>query len=132
MTEFGFAIESRYAPLLLAFGVRRGASWVRVDDDHLTVKFGFFGLETPIENVTGYQLSGDYKAYRAIGIRTSLKDRGVTFGSTTKRGLCVTFAEAVPVKPGIGLDHPGMTVTVDDVEGLAAELERRGISRNDA
>ena len=130
--QFGFAIETRYAPLLLAFGVRKGAAWVRVDDDELAVRFGFFGLETSIDNVTGYQLSGDYKAYRAIGIRTSLKDRGVTFGTTTQRGLCVTFAEPVPVRPGIGLDHPGMTVTVDDVDGLAAELERRGIGRNDA
>lgn len=132
MVQFGFAIESKYAPLLLAFGVRKDAAWLRIDDDRLEVKFGLFGLATPLENVTGYQLSGDYKAYRAIGIRTSLKDRGVTFGSTTKRGLCMTFAEAVTVKPGIGLDHPGMTVTVDDVDGLAAELERHGISRNHA
>lgn len=130
--QFGFAIESKYAPLLLTFGVRKDAAWVHIDDDGLEVKFGFFGLATPLDNITGYQLSGDYKAYRAIGIRTSFKDRGVTFGSTTKRGLCMTFAEAVPVKPGVGLDHPGMTVTVDDVDGLAAELERRGIRRNDA
>ncbi len=130
--QFGFAIESKYAPFLLAFGVREDAAWLRIADDQLEVKFGFFGLSTPMDNITGYQLSGDYKAYRAIGIRTSLADRGVTFGSTTKRGLCVTFAEPVSVKPGIGLNHPGMTVTVDDVDGLAAELERRGISRNDA
>jgi hypothetical protein len=130
--QFEFAVESRYKPLLLAFGVREGAAWLRIDGDDLEVKFGFFGLSTTVGNVTGYQLSGDYKAYRAIGIRTSLKDRGVTFGSTTSRGLCVTFADPVPVKPGIGLEHPGMTVTVDDVDGLAAEFERRGIDRSDA
>lgn len=130
--QYGFAIEPRYTPLLLAFGVTQGSAWLRIDDDELAVKFGFFGLSTALSNVTGFQLSGDYKAYRAIGIRTSLKDRGVTFGSTTKRGLCVTFQEPVAVTPGVGLRHPGMTVTVDDVDGLAAELESRGVPRSDA
>lgn len=132
MAQFGFAFETKYAPFLLPFGVTRDSAWLRIDDDGVEVRFGFFKLTTPVSNITGYQLSGDYKAYRAIGVRTSLADRGVTFGSTTERGLCVTFASPVAVKPGIGLRHPGMTVTVEDVEGLADELEALGIHRSDA
>ena len=132
MAQFGFAIDSMFAPFLLAFGVTKDSAWLRIEDDELEVHFGFFGLTTTLSNVTGYQLSGDYKAYRAIGVRSSLADRGITFGSSVKRGLCVTFAEAVPVKPGVGITHPGMTVTVEDIEGLAALLEEHGIERTDA
>ena len=130
--QFGFAIETKYAPFLLTFGVTRDAAWLRIDDGEIEVRFGLFKLSTPLANITGYQISGDYRAYRAIGIRGSLVDKGVTFGSNTKRGLCVTFAEPVSVKPGIGPKHPGMTVTVEDIEGLAAALEERGIVRTDA
>ena len=132
MEQFGFAIETRFAPFLLAFGVTKDAAWLRLDDEDLEVKFGLFGLRTPLANITGYQTSGDYKAYRAIGIRSSLADKGVTFGSNTKRGLCVTFDEPVAVKPGVGFAHPGMTVTVDDVDGLARALESRGVAPTDA
>ena len=132
MTRFIFAIDSRYAPFLLAFGVTRSSAWLEIDDEEVVVRFGLVGLTTPVSNIDGYQLSGDYKAYRAIGVRGSLVDRGITFGSNTRRGLCMTFAEPVPAKPGIGIKHPGMTVTVADIDGLAAELEARGIPRTDA
>jgi hypothetical protein len=130
--QFSFAIETKYAPFLLTFGVTKNAAWLRIDDDGIEVRFGLFRLSTSLDNITGYQISGDYRAYRAIGVRGSLVDKGVTFGSTTKRGLCVTFAEAVAVKPGVGQKHPGMTVTVEDIDGLAAALEERGIARTDA
>lgn len=132
MVRFDFAIDPRFLPLLLPFGVRSGTAWLQVDGDIISVRFGFFSLRTTIANVTGFQTSGGYKAYRAIGVRSSLADRGVTFGSNTRAGLCVTFAKPVEVQPGFGLRHPGMTVTVADIDGLATFLEGRGITRHDA
>ena len=58
----------------------------------------------------------------------SFKDRGLTFGSTTRGGICVRFAEPISaLVPGDMMPHPGMTVTVTDVEGLAAALRERGV-----
>ena len=43
----------------------------------------------------------------------SFKDRGVTFGTSTRQGVCVQFAEPVPaLVPGNLLKHPACTVTV--------------------
>lgn len=132
MKQFAFAIDGRYTPVLLAWGVTKGSAWLRIDDDMLEARFGLFKVSTPVSNINGYQLSGDYKAYRAIGVRGSLVDKGITFGSNTHRGLCMTFDEPIAVKPGVGQKHPGLTVTVEDVDGLAAELDERGIPRTDA
>ena len=132
MEQFGFAIDTRFMPVLLPLGVRTSTAWLRIDEDIVSVRFGFFNLHTTRENIKGYELSGDYKVIRAIGLRASFADGGVTFGTNTRRGLCVKFAKTVSVRPGFRLRHPGMMVTVDDIDGLAAALEARGIARSDA
>lgn len=118
--------------LLLPFGVAPANSFVTLDDSSLRVAFGPFGMETGIENLTGFETSGGYRWYRAVGLRLSLTDNGVTFGTNTDRGLCVRFDEpiekVVPVARG---RHPGMTVTVADVEALAAALTGSGVPRTD-
>src|SRR5205085_616205 len=75
-------------------------------------------------NVVGTELSGPYSALKAIGPRVSYKDRGLTFGSNAARGVCIKFREPVHgIEPtGRLVRHPGLTVTVADVDGLAAEL----------
>jgi hypothetical protein len=56
----------------------------------------------------------------------SLSDRGLTFGSNTKRGVCVKFIEPVAVFPPWGtLEPPGLTLTLKDPGGFAAELQGR-------
>jgi hypothetical protein len=47
----------------------------------------------------------------------------LTFASNSSAGLCISFREPVPAAEPFGvLRHPALTVTVDDVEGLAAAL----------
>lgn len=113
--------------MLRPLGVTPDRSFVEIGDGLLLVKFGRWEVETPLGNVAAYQLSGDYKWYKAIGIRGSVKDHGLTFGSSTRHGLCFEFTE--PIKPFIpGMPHhPGLTVTVADPEGLAAALEASGV-----
>ena len=124
--EFEFDFHPRYRYLLIPLGVRPENSGVTVDEE-FHAKFGRWEIRTPISNITSYQTSGDYHWWKAIGIRGSLADHGLTFGSTTRRGLCVKFAEKIPALVA-GPSHPGLTVTVRDVEGLAAALEARGIT----
>lgn len=128
MERFGFEFEERYRWMLALIGVKPSNSEVTVDDEELGARFGLWKLRTPLSNVTGFEISGDYTWWKAIGARGSFKDRGLTFGTTTSRGLCVRFAKPVPaLVPGDMMPHPGMTVTVTDIEGLADALRRRGI-----
>ena len=55
----------------------------------------------------------------------SLTDRGVTFATNSRQGLCVSFVELVhAIEPTGVLRHPAATVTVADPEALAAALRR--------
>ena len=128
---FEFAFEPRYARLLRFGGLTPETTLVTVTDDELRVRFGGWKLSTPLENCTGTCLTEGYRWFKAIGARGSFKDKGVTFGTSTERGVCILFAEPVSaLVPGNLMKHPGCTVTVEDCEGLRDAFERRGVPRN--
>lgn len=124
--EFEFAFEGRYRLPALVFGVTPATAAVVVTDTELLVRFGLWRLRTPLSNVAGTQVTGDYAWYRTAGpAHLSLTDRGVTFATNSQRGLCVSFVEPVrAIEPTGALRHPGATVTVADPEGLAEALNR--------
>lgn len=118
-------------PLRL-IGVRPGAAEVELTaDGQFRARFGPFTVETPIENISGYRLTGPYRFWRAIGPRGSGADRGFTFGTSTHGGVCVCFREWPPARYVRGGKMESLTVTVDDVDGLAHALEARGIEGED-
>jgi hypothetical protein len=125
--RFEFAFEPRFRPWLMAQGVMPRNAFVTISDDRLVARFGPWVCETDRANITGVELSGPYRWYRAIGARMSLVDHGLTFGSTSAGGLCMKFRE--PVKglvPFGNLRHPGLTVTVREPEALATVLSGNG------
>ncbi|MEO5987062.1 MAG: hypothetical protein ABIW50_01190 [Candidatus Limnocylindria bacterium] len=118
-------------PLRL-IGVRPGAAQVAITaDERLVVRFGPFRLETPLANVSGYLITGPYRFWRAIGPRGSGADRGFTFGTSTRGGVCLCFEDWVPARYVRGGRMESLTVTVDDIAGLVHALERRGIRGED-
>lgn len=118
-------------PLRL-IGVRPGSAQVELGaDGGLVATFGRLRVETPIANVGGYRLTGPYRWWKAIGPRGSLADRGFTFGSSTHGGVCICFRDWVSSRYVRGGRLESLTVTVDDVDGLARALEARGICGED-
>jgi hypothetical protein len=70
--------------------------------------------------------TGPYHWYKAIGPRGSLVDRGLTFGTTTRGGVCVLLHEPVAGLALVGsLRHPGITLTLAEPERFAASLRQR-------
>ena len=123
---FRFRFDPLAVPLLTALGVFRGNSVVRLtEDNRFVAKFGRWQVDTPISNIDCVKVTGPYRRYKAIGLRGSRVDHGITFGTTAAGGVCVTFVEPIPrFIPGMK-SHPGLTVTVDDSEALAAAIEDR-------
>jgi hypothetical protein len=123
VTSWEFAFDAVSSPLLRLIGVSPESAVVRVADGLFEVEFGPWRLSTPAANVAGATVTGPYHWFRAIGPHLSLSDRGVTFGTNARRGVCVSFDAPVPaLLPVRALRHPAVTVTVADPEALAAHL----------
>jgi hypothetical protein len=126
-TRFRFDFEPLLVPFAAAVGVIPATSWVDVTEGgDLEVRFGPWVLRTPVDNVAGWELSGDYSFHKVVGPpRLSLADRGVTFATNRRQGLCVRFHDPVKVLDPLGmLRHPGATVTVTSPEQLGAALDK--------
>lgn len=125
--HFGLADPGELGPFLgtalRLLGVTPASSGVWVDDDVLTATFGPWVLRTPTVNVADARVTGPYEAWKVAGPRLSLADRGLTFGTTTRAGVCLTFHEAVAgIEPSGLLRHPSLTVTVSEPELLVDRL----------
>lgn len=122
--RFCFAFDPVYRMAALAFAVTPGRAWVDVEDDHLSARFGQWLVTTPLSNISGTQVTGPYGRLRTMGpAHLSLVDKGLTFATNAERGLCICFHETVRgLEPTGRFRHPGLTVTVADVDGLALAL----------
>ena len=125
---FDFDFDPKYQAMALLFGVTPGRAGVEVAGGRFVARYGFWHLQTALDNIAGFEISGPYWIWTTIGpAHLSLADRGLTFASNRRRGLCITFKEPVPgLEPTGRLRHPGLTVTVSDVEGLARALSSAG------
>ncbi|WP_169945093.1 hypothetical protein [Microbispora sp. H11081] len=124
--RYAFDFDPRFAPLLSVLGIRPDTAGVLVGPGTLRVRFGPWVTETPLANVSGVETTGPYSPWRAIGVHVSLADRGLTFATNTRRGLCVRFREPIRGGEPFGLlRHSGLTVTVADPAALAEKLSRR-------
>jgi hypothetical protein len=120
--RFGYAIDKRYLPLLLPFGLRVSKDGVTLTDEgSLLATFGFIKIKTPLANVTEAHITRNYRWWTAFGVRASMADDGLSFGTNHSAGVCIHFAEKVPSllrRSG----HSALTVTVADLEGLTSAL----------
>jgi hypothetical protein len=123
--RFPFATQRPWRAVLPGAFVDPERSGVELNDLALSVRYGPFLTTTPWNNVRDVTVTGPFRWYRAIGPRLSLADRGVTYGTSTEAGVCVSFHEPVQGLFAGRRVHPGLTVTVADPEGLAAAIRAR-------
>jgi len=125
---FPYRFETVTKCLLRPLGVRPDRDGVRVDADRLVATFGPLHVSVERANITSAQATGPYRFITAIGPRLSFADHGLTFGTTTRGGVCIVFDEAI--RRVIGpWDHPGLSLTVEDREGLLDALGFSGPDR---
>lgn len=118
---FPYDIDRRWTPLFLALGVSDDDGVTITDDGRVVATYGRFRVETPVENVRATKVTGPHRWYTAVGLRLSMTDDGLTFGTNHRLGLCITFEESVPKVIGTD-DHTALWVSVADPHGLAQVL----------
>lgn len=121
--QFEMAFDPRFRLALAALGVTPATAHVSVTPGRLVACFGPWACRTTPSNVREVRLTGRYHWYRAIGPRLSLADRGLTFGTTADRGVCLLLSKPVPGIDPLGvIRHPSLTVTVADPQRFAATV----------
>lgn len=126
--RFEIRVGRRSRPLLRLFGVGARNAYVDLDGE-LDARFGFFGVRTPVSNIVSWRIEGPWLWLTAIGVRTSIRHRDVTFGGSPRGGVRVDFRD----RPRFGFFRiPALYVTVEDLEGFAAALAEHGIPGEDA
>lgn len=120
--EFDFVPSYQYAGW--PFGVRPETAYVVVSPSELRITFGPWRLTTPRRNVVQLHETGGYSFLKSAGpAHLSLADRGITFATNPQRGVCIGFRQPVgAIEPTGRIRHPAATVTVEDIDGLAAAL----------
>lgn len=126
MTRFVFRFDPAYRKAARLFGITPQRAWVEVDAGRLEARFGPWRLSTPLGNIIRVEITGPYAFAKTAGpARLGITDRGLTFATNGERGVCMTFAMPVRGIEPLGLlRHPELTVTVEDVGGLAELLSR--------
>lgn len=112
---FGFRFAPAYRLAALPFGITPRFARVAVGDGRLDIRFGPWRLVTGLDNVVGAEVvSGPYAFLKTAGpAHLSLADRGITFATHNRGGVCIRFRVPVPALDPFGLvRHPGVTVTV--------------------
>lgn len=127
---FPIRVGRRSQGFLRLWGVKRDRPpVVTIDDKDLEVDFGRFHFRTPVANIASWRIEGPWQWITAIGVRRSVRHGDVSFAGSPRGGVRVDFRDRV--RWGI-FGVPAVYLGADDLDGLAAELQRRGIPGVDA
>ena len=129
--QFPMRLGRRSRPLLRLFGVRGVENaYVDLDDTTLEARFGWSHVTVPLSNIAGWRIEGPWPWITAIGTRMSIRHGDLSFAGSPRGGVRLDFKERVPYGPLRPL--PALYVGVEDLEGLGAALQARGIPGIDA
>jgi hypothetical protein len=123
--HFDLAFDPLFRAAALPFGITPDRTGVEVDDERFTARFGPWLVSTRLANVLSAHVTGPYLVPKVIGgPRLSLADRGLTFATNARRGVCVQFVRPVRgIEPFGRYAHTALTVTVAEPAALAELLE---------
>ena len=122
--HFPYLRDARWSALFLALGVRAADGVTVSAKGDLIATYGRFKVKTTLDNVDRTEITGPHRWYTAVGLRLSLSDDGITFGTNHRKGLSIAFVKKVPRVIGFR-KHSSLWVSVADPEGLAQAIAQR-------
>jgi hypothetical protein len=122
---FDLPFDPLYRWMGLPFDVRPETTQVEVTDDEVVIRFGHWSTRIDRSTITEAEVTGPYAFAKTAGPpHLSLADRGLTFATNGQRGVCLRLSRPVKGIDPLGvIKHPGVTVTVDDPQGLVDLLQ---------
>jgi hypothetical protein len=122
--HFSYRYDPRLTPMWLPFRAFPGTQGVTVTKDgHLVARYGPFRVDAPLSIVQDAHVTGPYRWWTAVGVRLSMVDDGLTFGTNADAGVCIHFKPSIHRVVGLR-DHSALTVTVADTRGLVAAIKQ--------
>ena len=118
---FPYRLDKRWTALFFALGVDDKDGVTITDKGELIATFGRFNMKTTLDNIDHTLVTGPHRWYTAVGLRLSLTDDGLTFGTNHRKGLSIAFVKKIPKVIGFR-KHSTLWVSVADPEGLAAAI----------
>jgi hypothetical protein len=126
--RFPIRIGPRSRGVVRLFGASPETAYAELGDD-LEIRFGRFDFRTQVANLARYRIEGPFTWIKSIGVRMSIRHADVSFCGSDHGAVRIDLVE--PVKWGPRA-VPAVWAGADDLDGLAAELARRGIPGEDA
>ena len=122
--RFEFEWDPAYRVAGLPFGITPWTAYAEVTPTELRVRYGLWSLRTALSNITSATRTGDYAFVKTAGPpHLSFTDRGVSFATNGRTGVCLGFDRPVPaIDPTRRIVHPGATLTLVDRDGFAEAL----------
>ena len=125
--RFPIRIGRRSRWVLRLFTATPETAYAEIGED-LLIRFGRFRFRTPLSNVERYRIEGPFTWIKAIGVRMSIRDHDVSFCGSAHGAVRMDVRTTVKWGP---IRVPAVWAGADDLDGLAAELARRGIPGED-
>ena len=119
--HFPYRLDNRWIALFLTLGVTKKDGVTITSKGELIATFGRFKVKTTLDNIDHTKLTGPHRWYTAVGLRLSLTDDGVTFGTNHRQGVSIVFKKKIPRVIGFK-KHSMLWVSVADPEGLVAAI----------
>ena len=121
---FDFAFDDVFRWADKALGITPDTTSVEVGPDAVVAHFGRWTARFARSNIDSVEVTGPYHVLKTIGPpHLSLADRGITFATNRRQGVCIRFRNPIGAMDPLGLlRHPSITVTVDRPEELAGLL----------
>jgi hypothetical protein len=121
---FPYRLDKRWSVLFLALGVSEKDGVKITGKGELIATFGHWKVKTTLANIDHTTITGPHRWYTAVGLRLSLTDDGITFGTNHKKGVSIAFIKKIPRVIGFR-KHSKLWVSVADPDGLAAAIGRQ-------
>lgn len=119
--RFPYRLDKRWRALFFTLGVGDDDGVTITAAGELVATYGRWRVKTPLANIDHTLVTGPHRWYTAVGLRLSLADDGLTFGTNHRKGLSIAFVKRIPKIVGFR-DHSTLWVSVADPEGLAAAI----------
>ena len=109
--------------------LRQRDAYAEIRSGDVVARFGPFWIRVALDNIERWELSGPYRWYTALGVRGTPGRGDITFGGNAHGGIGLFLRQ--PLRWIWVRRLQQLYLTLDDLDGFAAQLSQLGIPGQD-